>query len=109
MLALRRQGREAAARGVLDELDGGRVEVVEYAAYRDLLRHFAGGLTREELLAPGRAAGGVEFATRGYGASAWARLVGDRAASDALLDEVVDAGTWPAFGAIAAEVDRARP
>lgn len=108
VLALRRQGRAAAARGVLDELDGGRVQVVEYAAYRDLLRHFAGELSREELLAPGRAAGGVEFATRGYGAAAWARLEGDADAADALLDEVVEAGTWPAFGAIAAEADRAR-
>ena len=70
--------------------------------------HFAGGLSRAELLAPGRAAGGVEFATRAYGASAWARLEGDTDAADALLDEVVEAGTWPAFGAIAAEADRAR-
>ncbi|HVS16956.1 MAG TPA: hypothetical protein VMT18_00045, partial [Planctomycetota bacterium] len=70
VLALRRQGRLAAAGAVLDELAGGEVEVVEYAAYRDLLRHFAGRLDRDALLAPGRAAGGVEFATRAYGAAA---------------------------------------
>ena len=108
VLSLRRQGRAAAARAVIDELAGGDVEVVEYAAYRDLLRHYAGDLDADALLAPGRAVGGVELCTRAYGAATWARLEGRGAEADALLDELLAEDAWAAFGAIAAEADRAR-
>jgi tetratricopeptide (TPR) repeat protein len=106
VLALRRQGRDEAARRVLEEL-GGELEVAEYRAYRDLIEHYAGRLDESGLLAPGRAAGGVDFATRAYGAAVKHLLEGRREAGLALLREIVEAGTWPAFGAIGAEVELA--
>lgn len=108
VLALARQGREGAVRAVLDEVSGGDLEVVEYAAYRDLLRRYAGSLELDEVLAAGREAGGVELATRAYGAATWERLEGRGDEADVLLDELFAEDAWAAFGAIAAEADRAR-
>lgn len=107
VVALLRQGRDEAARAVLDELSGER-DVVEYFSYRDLVLHFTGALDEAALLAPGRAAGGVDFATRAYGAAQWNVYQGRREAAAALYAEIVAAGMWPAFGAIGAEVELAR-
>lgn len=107
VLALRRQGRDDAARAVLSELSG-ELDVVEYFSYRDLLLHFAGVLDQAALLAPGRSAGGVDLATRAFGAAQWQLFEGRSAAADALYAEILADGMWPAFGAIGAEVELAR-
>lgn len=106
VLSLRRQGRDEAARNVLDEVRG-ELDVAEYLSYRDLIAYFAGELDESALLAPGREAGGVEFASRAYGAAMWNALEGRQEACDSLLREIVAAGTWPAFGAIGAEIELA--
>lgn len=107
VVALRRQGRDDAARAALAEVSGA-LEVREYVSYRDLVLFYTGQIDQAALLAPGREQGGVEFATRAYGAAQWQRFEGRAADCEVLLHEIVAAGMWPAFGAIGAEVDLAR-
>jgi tetratricopeptide (TPR) repeat protein len=106
VLALRRQGREDAAQAVLAELSG-ELHVLEYLAYRDLVLFFQDALDESALLAPGRASGGMDFATRAYGAAQRHLLEGRHAEAQALFEEIVAGGMWPAFGYIGSEVELA--
>lgn len=107
VLALRRQGREDAARAVLAELSG-ELDVLEYFAYRDLVLFFQDALDEAALLAPGRESGGMDFATRAFGAAQRHLLEGRPAQAQALFEEIVAGGMWPAFGAIGSEIELAR-
>lgn len=107
VLALRRQGRDDAAEAALAELSG-ELRVVEYFSYRDLVLYFQGAIDEAALLAPGRDKGGVEFATRAYGAAQWHAFEGRPDSARALYEEILAGGMWPAFGAIGAEIELAR-
>jgi len=107
-LALRRLGRDAEARAVLDSV-APATDVIENGAYRDLLRHFRGELPADSLL-PHDEDGALSVAssTTAYGLGAFRLVEGDTAAALDLFRCIVEGGQWGAFGHIAAEAELAR-
>lgn len=107
-LALRRLGRDAEARAVLDAA-APATDIIENDAYRDLLRHFRGELPVDSLL-PRDEAGALSVAssTSAYGVGAFRLVEGDTAAAVRLFERIVEGGQWGAFGFIAAEAELAR-
>lgn len=106
-LALRRAGDEAAAAELLSGLPAA-ADLLESHDYHALLLSFRGERDAAELLAEAEAAGGVTFATVGYGLGAARLLAGERQPALELLRRVVASDAWAAFGFLAAEADLAR-
>jgi len=104
-MTLRRMGREAEARQVLEPITP-QMDIIENGSYHRLLLMYKGVLTAEELLA--QASGGTEIATIGYGVANWHFYNGRREVGMELMRKVVSGETWAAFGFIAAEADLAR-
>ena len=104
-MTLRRMGREAEARQVLEPITE-KMDIIENGSYHRLLLMYKGVLTSEELLE--RASGGTEIATIGYGVANWHFYNGRREQGLELMRKVVSGETWAAFGFIAAEAELAR-
>lgn len=83
-------------------------ELIENHDYHAMVRSFAPGGDPEALLAPAAEAGGVRFATVGYGVGAWHWNHDRRDRAIEIWEQVVADGPWNAFGAIAAEAMLAR-
>jgi tetratricopeptide (TPR) repeat protein len=106
-LALARAGEVAEAAALLAAVPG-EVELLESHDYHALLLAFRGERDAARLLDEAQAAGGVTFATVGFGVGAARLLAGERELAAEVFRRVVDAGSWSAFGAIAAEAELAR-
>ncbi len=106
--SLRRLGRDAEAARLLEPIRAD-LDVVENHAYHRLLLAYRGGsAAMEALLAESRGAGGVDFATAGFGAGHWRLVEGDEPGAHAIFEEIVARREWAAFGSIAAEAEIAR-
>ncbi len=86
------------------------MDIVEYLSYHRLALAWRGELEPSAVLEGARAAGagGVDFATVGYGVAHWLLCRGEREAAREVLEEVCLGESWHAFGHIAAEVELAR-
>lgn len=82
-------------------------ELLENHAYQRLLHHYRGELSRDEVLSAA-SDDGIAGPTTLYGLAVYDREEGRIDQASAGFAQAVDAGSWAAFGAIAAEVDAAR-
>jgi aminopeptidase YwaD len=106
-LALARAGEEAEAAALLAAVPS-ELDLLESHDYHALLLSFRGERKAADLLAGAEAAGGVTFATVGYGLGASRLLAGEREPALEVLRGVVASDAWAAFGFLAAEADLAR-
>jgi tetratricopeptide (TPR) repeat protein len=105
--SLSRAGRMEEARAAVADV---RADwpVQEYAGYHALTLVYNGRADADEVLARFRDAGGIEFATVGYGIGNYHFTRGDLERAGAIWREIVPEADWHAFGHIAAEVELAR-
>jgi tetratricopeptide (TPR) repeat protein len=103
--ALRRAGRDDAARALLATITPDLDVTANDAYYRTLLAR-RGAWPAHELLEPLPPAG--RFETRAYGLAVDELLDGDPARAHLLLRRIAADAHWPGFGRIAAEADLAR-
>ena len=103
-VVLARQGKVREASELLAALPA-QPELLENHAYHALLRLFRGELGPDEL----SRTDDLDRVTIGYGVAMWRLVRGDKKAAVADLRAVVALANWPAFGAIAAEAELARP
>lgn len=103
--SLRRAGRHAEARRLLETIRPGMDVTVNSAYYHALLVR-RGEFPKAELLNP--LPPGGRFETRAYGVAIDELLDGDRERALFLLRRVAEDAYWPGFGRIAAEADLAR-
>ena len=106
-LTRRRRGDATGAATLLEPIHAG-MDIIENHAYHRLLLMYRGEIEPATLLADARSAGGVELATLGYGVGSHHLHRGDRERAIEIFREVLDGGTWAAFGHIAAEAELAR-
>jgi tetratricopeptide (TPR) repeat protein len=103
---LKRQGDGPGASAVLDALPP-VLEVLEYVAYRDLIRLYRGELDGDAHFAtldPKT----VDFATFGFGLGNLRLAAGDEAGATAVFRRCLEAQNWAAFGVIGSEAELAR-
>ena len=107
-MILRRLGREAEAKKVLEPITAG-MDVIENGSYHKLLLMYKGEADADALLGSAKA-GSIDAATIGYGVGNWHLYNKRRDRAMQILREVVEsnASQWPAFGYIAAEAELAR-
>jgi tetratricopeptide (TPR) repeat protein len=100
----RRMGDAGAAAAVVARISAD-MQVIENTAYHELCLFYKGELTEAELMTGG-GEGATGAATR-YGLANWHYYNGDTPAADAMLELLLEADNWAAFGVIAAEADLA--
>lgn len=105
-MTLRRLGRDAAARVVLEPIRE-RMDILENDAYHARLLMYKGLRSPESVLNL-NTADDVQIATQGYGVGNWYLVNGDRAKAKEIFERVVSGRAWAAFGYIAAEADLKR-
>ena len=105
-MTLRRLGREAEARAVLEPIRAD-MRILENVAYHDRLMLYKGERTPESLLAA-QSDDPVEIATHGYGVGNWYFCNGKIDQAKEIFRKVLASPQWNAFGYIAAEADLAR-
>src|SRR4051812_41311018 len=105
-MTLRRLGRDAEAKAVLDPIRE-QMDVIENGAYHARLLMYKGLRTPESVLNL-NTADDVQIATQGYGVGNWYLVSGDRARARTIFEKVLAGRAWPAFGFIAAEADTKR-
>jgi tetratricopeptide (TPR) repeat protein len=107
-MTLRRLGRDAEARTVLEPISAG-MDVIENGSYHRLLMMYKGETDADALLASAQA-GGLDAVTIGYGVGNWHVYNGRRDRAMQIFRDIVEkhATQWPAFGYIAAEAEVAR-
>ncbi|MEQ8764193.1 MAG: hypothetical protein RL885_09710 [Planctomycetota bacterium] len=105
VMTLRRAGKEAAVREMLEAVGEDR-EILENHAYLDRLRMYQGRLEPEDLLSRGD--GDLAIATYGYGVAEYWLSVGREEEALALMRRVTSGRYWPAFGYLAAEAELCR-
>lgn len=101
-----RQGDRAGAESVIAAIPGDE-EAVEYHAYRNLIRLYAGALDGEAYLKT-LDRGGTDFASFGFGLANWHLVHGRSERARELFVEIAATPTWAAFGCIGAEAELAR-
>lgn len=104
--ALRRVGRDADARRVLEGVRP-EMDILENASYHLRLLMYKGEVAPQVLL-DDEEADALTLATQGYGVGAWHLVNGDTARAARIFRRVLETGYWPAFGYIAAEAELAR-
>lgn len=105
-LSRMRLGRTEAAAEVLAPISAD-MEIIENTAYHRLLLLFKGELDESDLLGAGGDA--LQNTTIAYGVGAWHLVNGRAERAEEIFREIVDgAGSWAAFGYIAAEAELAR-
>lgn len=104
-MTLRRLGRDAEARAVLEPIRE-QMDVLENGAYHARLLMYKGLRTPESVLNL-NTADDVQIATQGYGVANWYLVNGDRARAKEIFDRVLAGRAWAAFGFIAAESEEA--
>lgn len=105
-MTLRRLGRDAEARAVLEPITPG-MQILENHAYHRRLLMYRGELKAAELL-EADTEDAVQLATYGYGVANWYLYNGDAQQARALFERIVQGSNWAAFGFIAAEAELAR-
>ncbi len=107
-MTLRRLGRDAEARRVLDPITAG-MEIIENGDYHRLLLMYKGETTPERLLADAaREKSGVGYATIAYGVGNWHVYNGRPGKALALFLELMQLPQRTSFGYIAAEFELER-
>ncbi len=110
-LTLRRLGRDAEARTVLQPITP-EMELIENFAYHELLLLFKDEMSAQQILhsdaEPGPVGQPIDDATRGYGVGAWHLVNGRDEQAGAIFRQVVEDSASAAFGHIAAEAELAR-
>ena len=105
-MTLRRLGREDEARAVLKGISAD-MDVIENFGYHELLLMYRGERDPQELLEP-EGEDGIAAATVAYGVGNWFRQQGDEERAHAVFETILEGGSWPAFGYLAAEAELAR-
>ena len=105
-MTLRRLGRAGEAQALAETIDAD-LAILENHAYHDLLLHFRGLRTAEEVLA-GVDPASLDHETRSYGLANEKLWNGDVDGARPILRRIVSGPVWAAFGHIAAEADLAR-
>jgi tetratricopeptide (TPR) repeat protein len=105
-ITLRRLGRDAEAQAVLVPITRD-LNVIENTAYHRRLLMYKGELPPDSLLAKG-STDELQYVTQGYGVANWYLANGDKVRARQIMDQMLAARYWAAFGYIAAEVDVAR-
>jgi tetratricopeptide (TPR) repeat protein len=102
-ITLRRLGRDDEARQVLVPITKD-LNVIENTAYYRRLQMYKGELPPDSLLTQG-STDELQFVTQGYGVANWYLANGDSTRARQIMDQMLAARYWAAFGYIAAEVD----
>ena len=107
-MTMRRLGLRDEAQELLDSVDEG-MEIIESAAYLDLLLLFKAERSFEDLIGPNGDAPNLQSTTTSYGLGVW-HLLNDRSDDARELWERILEGRnqWSAFGYISAEGELAR-
>ena len=105
-MTLRRLGRDAEAARVLEPIRAD-LDVIENGAYHRLLLMYKGELPVDSLL-PSASSGALDDVSTAYGVGNWYLYRGDTTRARAIFEQIVAAGNWPAFGAVAAEAELSR-
>jgi len=105
-MTLRRLGREAEAANVLEPISTD-MNILENTAYHSRLLMYKGQVEPDTLLNP-EGTDGVQLATQGYGVANWYLYTGDTTRAEQIFQQILDGGSWGAFGYIAAEAELAR-
>lgn len=103
-ITTRRLGMAEDAELLLDDITL-ELDVIENADYQHLLLMYRGFYTPEEVM---DVSDPLSRATRGFGVGHFSLVNGETGLAHDTFLQVVDEGNWPAFGAIAAEVELAR-
>jgi tetratricopeptide (TPR) repeat protein len=110
-MTYRRMGKDAEAKALLVPIND-KMDIIENTAYYKRLLMYKGQVKPEDLLAApvggSTLAEGVQLATQGYGVANWYLYNGDKAKAKAVFERMLKAGSWAAFGYIAAEADMKR-
>lgn len=107
-MTLRRLGREAAARKILEPF-AGQVEVIENADYLKLIKLYRGEAGADELLKEVRGeAKTPASASLGYGLGNWYLYTGDKPKAAEIFRRITAGDQWASFGFIAAEAELRR-
>ena len=107
IMTLRRLGQLRKANILLIPIQP-QMDIIENHSYHRLLLMYKGLEDPERLLAEAETAGGVDFASIGYGIGNWYLTEGDRQRAKEVFERVVATDVWSAFGFIAAEAELAR-
>lgn len=105
-MTYRRLGRDAEAETVLEPIHAD-MRILENDAYHQRLLMYKGEIAPEDLLAI-ESDDAVQLATYGYGVANWYLYNGDEAKAREILERIVAAPNWAAFGYIAAEAELSR-
>jgi tetratricopeptide (TPR) repeat protein len=105
-MTLRRLGREAEARKVLDPIHE-KMDIIENTSYWNRLLMYKGLRTPESVLDP-KGADDLTVATQGYGVGNWYLYNKQPAKAREIFERVVAGKQWAAFGYLAAEAELAR-
>ncbi len=106
-MTLRRLGRPSPAGLLLVPISGG-MDIIENHSYHRLLMTYKGQGDARQLLAEAEQAGGVDYASIGYGIGNWYLVQGERRRAREIFEQIVAGDAWAAFGFIAAEAELAR-
>ena len=107
-MTMRRLGLEDEAQELLDHIDVG-IEIIESAAYLDLLLLFKGERPLEDLIGPSGDAATLQSTTTSYGLGVWHLLNGRPGEAHEVWERILDGrNQWSAFGYISAEGELAR-
>lgn len=106
-MTLMRLGREQEAQEALAPINAD-LDIIENAAYRDLLLLFKGEHTPDDLPGP-EGEQTLNGATLGYGIGFWYMMAGDTERAARIFEQVLAVESqWAAFGYIASEVETIR-
>ena len=106
-MTLRLLGKEREAADVLEPIEEG-MDVIENQNYQDCLLMYKGRTDVEALMEKAREQGTLGLVTIGYGVANWYNYGGEPGKAKAILEEILDTGSWAGFGYIAAEADLKR-
>jgi tetratricopeptide (TPR) repeat protein len=106
-MTLRLLGKEREAADVLEPIEEG-MDVIENQNYQDCLLMYKGRTDVEALMEKAREQGTLGLVTIGYGVANWYNYNGELGKAKAILEEILDTGSWAGFGYIAAEADLKR-
>ena len=107
-MSLRRLGRDAEARALLDRIRP-TMNVIENDAYHRLLLMYKGILPPDSVLSVGPTGEmSVTDATAAYGVANWHFYNGRTAEAERLFRRILAGGQWASFGYIASEAELAR-
>ncbi len=105
-MTYRRLGLEDEAAAVLEPITQD-MEILENTAYHSRLLMYKGQVEPDSLLDP-EGTDALQLATQGYGVGNWFLYNGDRVRAREIFEQILEGGSWAAFGFIAAEAELAR-